>query len=220
MGQSRQFDIFLCHKKSSGKDFADHLKAGLEELGYHTFLDSKDIPKAVNGVEEWIEIRDRALVESKVFILLITPGFDLSPEVIKEIGLARVVGGKKFVYFRHRDLSRKIVLNLASEKVDLGRQEQVSFESKEELLRLASGILLQNRELFSAKPEQAIAKEILKGKMVIEQDIAGVICAMCSKRIEGLPIIVAFDNKNYNFHSLECARTFKKFRSIYGQNFP
>jgi hypothetical protein len=39
-------------QKSSGKDFADHLKAGLEELGYHFLLDSKDIPKMVDGVVE------------------------------------------------------------------------------------------------------------------------------------------------------------------------
>jgi hypothetical protein len=30
----KPFDVFICHKKSSGKDFAEHLKAGLEELGY------------------------------------------------------------------------------------------------------------------------------------------------------------------------------------------
>ncbi len=97
MASSRPFDIFLCHKKSSGKDFADHLKAGLEELGYHTFLDSKDIPKMTDGMEEWIEIRDRALSECKVFILLITPGLDLSSEVLKEIKMARDIGGKKFL---------------------------------------------------------------------------------------------------------------------------
>ena len=85
----KPFVIFLCHKKSSGKDFADHLKAGLEELGYHSFLDSKDIPKMTDGVEEWVEIRDQALKESKYFILIITPGFDLSPEVIKELKMAK-----------------------------------------------------------------------------------------------------------------------------------
>src|SRR4030042_3487844 len=111
MGNHRPFDIFLCHKKSSGKDFADHLKSGLEELGYHTFIDSKDIPKMTDGTEEWIQIRDQALSESKVFILLITPGFNLSAEVLKEIRLAREFSGKKFLYFRHRDLGRKIVLD-------------------------------------------------------------------------------------------------------------
>ena len=210
----KPFDIFICHKKSSGKDFADHLKVGLEELGYHSFLDSKDIPKMTNGIEEWIEIRDQALNESKIFILLITPGFDLSAEVIKEISLAREMGGKKFLYFRHRDLGRKIILNLAGEKVDLGRQEQVSFENKEELLRLASGILLQNKELFPTpstpqKTEQK--KEETQNKCFT--------CAMCSKEIKGQPVVETIEHKLYKFDCAECAITFKKFKRVYGKSF-
>jgi hypothetical protein len=215
MSSNIPFDIFLCHKKSSGKDFADHLKAGLEELGYHTFLDSKDIPKMTDGQLEWIQIRDRALSDCKVFILLITPGFDLSAEVLKEIKMARDLGSKKFLYFRHRDLARKIVLNLEGEKVDLGRQEQVSFESKEELLRLAHGIFLQNKELFKMpsssqglpiKEDQSRRKEV-------------VFCVMCSKEISGQPISETIDNKVYSFDCVECVDTFKKLRSIFGNKF-
>jgi hypothetical protein len=216
MGNQRPFDIFLCHKKSSGKDFADHLKSGLEELGYHIFLDSKDIPKMTDGVEEWIQIRDQALSESKVFILLITPGFSLSAEVLKEIRLAREFGGKKFLYFRHRDLGRKIVLDLEGKKVDLGRQEQVSFENKEELLRLAHGILLQNKDLFQVPTDQ-IAKTQRQEEE--NQSKKGVMCAMCSKQIKEEPIIETIDNKLYSFDCLDCARTFKKFRSVYGDSF-
>ncbi len=135
--------MFICHKKSSGKDFAEHLKAGLEELGYHSFLDSKDIPKVTDGRLEWIEIRDQAIRESNTFILIITPGFDLSQELKNELKQARALSNKQFIYFRHRDLGRKIIVDLENEKVDLGRQEQVSFETKEELLRLAHGILLK-----------------------------------------------------------------------------
>jgi hypothetical protein len=217
MGLDRPFDIFLCHKKSSGKDFADHLKAGLEELGYHTFLDSKDIPKVVDGAEEWIEIRDRALTESKVFILLITPGFNLSPEVLKEIKLAREAEDKKYIYFRHRDLARNIVLDLEGEIVNLGRQEQVSFENKEELLRLANAILLKNKNLLFNSPQQVERDHISKKNTL--QCNAEALCAMCSKPIQGSPIIETVDNKKYNFDSLDCAKTFKKFRSLYGQNF-
>ena len=214
MHNYKPFDIFLCHKKSSGKDFADHMKAGLEELGYHTFLDSKDIPKMTDGELEWIQIRDRALSESKVFILLITPGFDLSGEVLNEISLARKSGGKKFLYFRHRDLGRKIILNLEGEKVDLGRQEQVSFENKEELLRLASGILLQNKDLFHASltpQKMGQKKEENKDELVT--------CAMCSKEIKGQPIAETIENKLYNFDCTECAHTFKKFKRLYGKSF-
>ena len=152
----KPFNVFLCYKKSSAKDFADHLKCGLEELGLHTFLDSKDIPMMVDGQEEWAKIRDQALQESKIFILIMTPGFELSSEVVKELTMARKQGGKEFVYFRHRNMGRKIVVQLENEALDISKQEQVSFETKEELLRLAHNILF--KESTPNKPSKEMAK--------------------------------------------------------------
>ena len=142
---SKPFDVFLCYKKSSGKDYADHLKGGLEELGLHTFEDCRDIPRTVETEEGWAMVRDKALQESKYFVLIMTPGFDLSSEVIKEVAMARKIGNKSFVFFRHRSMGRKIVLNLGDEILDIGKLEQVSFETKEELLRLASNILSKGK---------------------------------------------------------------------------
>jgi hypothetical protein len=139
----RPFDVFLCYKKSSGKDYADHLKTGLEELGLHTFEDCKDIPQTVDTEEGWACSRDKALEESKYFVLIMTPGFDLSREVTNEIGMARKQTNKTFVYFRHRSMGRNIVVNLGNDTLDIGKLEQVSFETKEELLRLAHNILLK-----------------------------------------------------------------------------
>jgi len=142
---SKPFDAFLCYKKSSGKDYADHLKAGLEELGLHTFQDCKDIPQTVDTEEGWACDRDKALEESKFFILIMTPGFDLSREVSNEIRMARKQTNKTFVYFRHRSMGRNIMINLGDEIFDIGKLEQVSFETKEELLRLAHNILLKTK---------------------------------------------------------------------------
>ncbi len=139
---TRPFEVFLCYKKSSGKDFADHLKTGLEELGLHTFEDCKDIPRTVDTEEGWASYRNKALEQSKYFVLIMTPGFDLSSEVVTEIGLARKQANKTFVFFRLRGMARNIVVNLGNEILDIGKLEQVSFESKEELLRLAHNILL------------------------------------------------------------------------------
>ncbi len=139
----RPFDVFLCYKKSSGKDYADHLKTGLEELGLHTFEDCKDIPQTVDTEEGWACSRDKALEESKYFVLIMTPGFDLSREVTNEIGMARKQTNKTFIYFRHRSMGRNIVVNLENDSLDIGKLEQVSFETKEELLRLAHNILLK-----------------------------------------------------------------------------
>jgi hypothetical protein len=139
------FEVFLCYKKSSGKDFADHLKSGLEEVGLHTFEDCKDIPLTVTTEEGWARIRDQALAESRFFILVMTHGFELSSEVVKEISMARKQPNKTFIFFRHRSLGRKIIVNLGDEVLDIGKLEQVSFESKEELLRLAINILRSGR---------------------------------------------------------------------------
>jgi hypothetical protein len=129
-------------QKSSAKDFADHLEAGLEELGLHTFLDSKDIPLSVINKEVgWSLIRDNALNESKFFILIKTPGFNLSSEVVKEIDMARKQVNKTFIFFRHLNMGRRIVVNFANDSLDIGKLEQVSFELKEELLRHAVNIL-------------------------------------------------------------------------------
>ena len=143
------------------------------------------------------------------------PGFDLSAEVLNEIGKARKIGGKKFLYFRHRDLGRKIILNLEGEKVDIGRQEQVSFENKEELLRLAHGILLQNKKLFQASVIVPRTTKTKKDKSVDKH----MTCAMCSKVIKGQPLVETINNRVYNFDCTECAHIFKKFESIYGKNF-
>jgi hypothetical protein len=216
----KPFDIFICHKKSSGKDFADHLKAGLEELGYHTFLDSKDIPKFTDGKEEWADIRDHAIRESKTFILLITPGFDLSGEVKNELKLARAVGFKQFIYFRHRDLGRKIVVDLETEKLNLGKQEQVSFETKEELLRLAHGILLQTSTRPLTPPETVKPASNCKNEFCSTVNLENSLpCEMCSRSIQGKPHIEKIGERNHNFDCKECAQTFKKLKGIYGEDF-
>ncbi len=132
-------------QKESGKDYADHLKVGLEELGLHSFEDCKDIPRTVDNEDGWACDRDKALEESKYFVLVITPGFNLSSEIVKEIGMARKQGNKTFVFFRHRSMGRNIVVNLGDEVLDIGKLEQVSFETKEELLRLAHDILLKSK---------------------------------------------------------------------------
>ncbi|HLN89459.1 MAG TPA: toll/interleukin-1 receptor domain-containing protein [Candidatus Binatia bacterium] len=214
------FEIFICHKKSSGKDFAEHLKAGLEELGYHSFLDSKDIPKTTDGKEEWVAIRDQALKESSTFILIITPGFDLSEEVKNELELARSLGNKQFIYFRHRDLGRKIIVDLGAEKVDLGRQEQVSFESKEELLRLAHTILLKSsvsQAVNKHKTSRSVGLQSTQTARTVAKTELN--CEMCAKPIEGQPYKELICDKTHIFDCKECAQTFKKFRCMYGDNF-
>jgi hypothetical protein len=220
----KPFDVFICYKISSGKDFAEHLKAGMEELGLHSFLSSKDLPQMVDGKEEWENIRNRALEESKTFILIITPGFDLSREVRNELSLARKLGNKEFIYFRHRDLERKIIVDLSTEKVDFGRQQQVSFETKEELLRLAHKILIKNqscRASISLKPTIVGEEKPVEGKSIqapATKNNTELMCAMCSKHINGEPHVEVFNGEAFNFDCQECAQVYRKLKSVYGEN--
>jgi len=138
------FDAFVCYKRNSGEDFAEHLKVGLEELGIHTFLDTKDIPAKFKGTDEWTTARDNALNESKNFLLIITAGFELSPEIKKELSLARKSVDKKFIYFRYCDLRPYLKIILDSEELDLGKQQQVVFETKHDLLRKAVTVLIDH----------------------------------------------------------------------------
>jgi KaiC/GvpD/RAD55 family RecA-like ATPase len=133
----------------------------LEEQGLHTFLDSVDIPGKVKGSEEWVIIRDNAVVESKTFIFIITSGVELSLEVRKELTLARKLGDKDFVYFRERSHPHGLMINLENETLDFRKLQQVSFETKEELLRLATRILVKSQSSTASK---IIVSDSVSGK--------------------------------------------------------
>ena len=216
----KPFDVFICYKISSARDFAEHLKAGMEELGLHSFLSSKDLPQMVDGKEEWENIRNRALEESKTFILIITPGFDLSKEVRNELSLARKLGNKEFIYFRHRDLERKIIVDLNTEKVDFGKQQQVSFETKEELLRLAHKILLKNQSNkgFTNMQPTSVGEAKPLEKKNIQSRTTELLCAMCSKQINGEPHVEVSNGKTFNFDCQECAHIYRKLKRVYGES--
>jgi KaiC/GvpD/RAD55 family RecA-like ATPase len=56
-------------------------------------------------------------------------------------------------------------------------------------------------------------------KGIIIQNESKMRCSLCSKSIEWEPIYEAFEGKKYPFDSLECVNTYKKFKSVYGQDF-
>lgn len=87
-GKTTGFKIFICYIRDTGKDFASHLKKGLERQGIHAFLDIEDVPKKSKEMEWW-KFRDQAIRDSEIFLLLITIGIEASSEVRKEIALAR-----------------------------------------------------------------------------------------------------------------------------------
>jgi len=148
---TKPFDGFICYKRSSGEDFAEHLQCGLNEFGFSAFLDTLDIPARFRGSDEWSKARDKTIVECKTFLLILTAGFENSPEIKKELRLARQVSGKEFVYFKHRGLDHDIKIDLGNEVLDLGKQQQTEFDNKNDLLRKAHQILIEHHTVSVPK---------------------------------------------------------------------
>jgi len=157
------FDVFICYKRLSAQDFAETLKKSLEEFGVRAFLDIKDIPERFKGTEEWTKARDKAVIESKIFVLIITAGFNLSPEIKKELSLARKYADKEFVYFRHKSLKPNLKIVIDSEELDIGKQNQVSFSTENDLVRKAHSILIEGADIstVSNEPDKAPDKKVL-----------------------------------------------------------
>lgn len=148
---NKDWDVFICYKRISGEDFAEAVKKILEECNVHAFLDIKDIPSKFKGTDEWTDARDNAALKCKVFVLIMTAGFELSVEVKKELTLARSVSGKLFAYFRHKNLSAAQKIVLDSETLDLSKQQQYSFGTLQDLVRTAHKILVTEGILSGQK---------------------------------------------------------------------
>jgi hypothetical protein len=143
--EDKNWDVFICYKRISAKDFAEATKKILEEYGIQAFLDIKDIPSKFKGTEQWSDARDNAVRKCKVFVLIMTAGFDLSSEVKKELTMARSVPGKDFTNFRHKNLSPNQKIILEKEVVDFSKQQQHSFDTCEDLVRTVHKVLVGER---------------------------------------------------------------------------
>ena len=110
---------------------------------------------------------------------------------------------------------------MPTEKVDLSKQEQVSFESKEELLRLTHGILLKNQNIIviANQPIETLKQASIKKEAEAKPTNVSLTCEMCSKSIEGHPIVEQVNGKSHSFDSIECVKTYKKLKSLYGETF-
>jgi hypothetical protein len=143
--------MFICYKRLSGQDFAEAVKKAAKEIKIRAFLDVVDIPVTFKGTEQWENARNAAVVECKIFMLILTSGFELSQEIKKELSLARSFSDKEFIYFRHKGFSpiQRIVLN--NEELDLGKQQQISFNTVNDLVRKFQGLKLENPTFFEAE---------------------------------------------------------------------
>lgn len=131
---TKAYEVFIAYRRDTGLDFAKHLKSGLESEKIAAFLDVVDIPKEFKGKQTWVKTRNESIKRSKKFLLIVTNGIENSKELKKEMRIARD-HNKTFSVYRYHTLGPRISIDLETEKMNLGDFQQISFESKEDLLR-------------------------------------------------------------------------------------
>jgi hypothetical protein len=129
-----KYRFFICYTRDSAEDLATHLRESLEKRRITAFLDLMDIPKKFRKTDKWWKYRDEALCNSETVLFVITHGFEESNEVIKEMSLA-FDEGKDLIFLRHKDRGPKIVIQLKDKEINLGDYNQISFDTKHDLLR-------------------------------------------------------------------------------------
>jgi len=159
-----KFKVFICYKQRTARDYAIFLKEGLEEQSITAFLDIIDIPKKFKGTDKWWECRDQAIIDCNVFLMIVTRGFEKSPEVQKEISLA-LREDKDFMCFRRRVLPTDVSIRyLQKKQIDLKDYQQIPFDSPEDLLRKVLDNLVRPKQRMGKEPSPAIKQPTAEEK--------------------------------------------------------
>ena len=140
--RNNTYEVFISYYRKTGKDFAQCLKEGLKDANITSFRDEEDIPQSIK--EESDEFRtfiDKALANSKNFFLIMTIGFNVRQEVLRE--LKNALQSKKQIYlFRHEDIGyQDLKVIIDGNFVDLSKYEITSFKNENDLIRKGLGSL-------------------------------------------------------------------------------
>ena len=98
-----------------------------------------------------------------------------------------------------------------------------TLEMKMETEKTASGEafkrLLRLFSLKGAKHKTHWVPFEITDKGIVVGSSSELRCVMCSRPIEWAPHVEVIDGREYSFDSVECANTYKKLRSLYGESF-
>ena len=115
MANETQRKAFLSYSRTN-KDFAVKLAKELKSEGFHIWVDQLDIPPGAR----WDAEVEKALEESEIFMVIITPASAKSENVLDEIGYA-IDSGKRIL---------PVLLETATLPLRLRRFQYVDFTSK------------------------------------------------------------------------------------------
>jgi hypothetical protein len=126
--------VFICYKRYSADTLAERLRSALKDYGISAFVDTFDIPKEYELTEKWWQERDSAIINSRTFVMIVTIGFERSPQIVDEIKLAER-HNRQFMCFRWANLRPEILIDLGDHKLNLKDIEQTEFGAADELVR-------------------------------------------------------------------------------------
>lgn len=109
-----------------------------------------------------------------------------------------------FISYLREIFDGTLEMKMETEKVSSG-------EEFKRLLRLFS--------LKGAKHKTQWIPFDITDKGIVVKSSSELRCVMCSRQIDWEPLVEVIDGKEYNFDSTECASTYKRLRSLYGESF-
>jgi hypothetical protein len=172
------YDFFISYYFGTGFAFAKYLKDYAKNFGRNAFLDKEDIPKdIIEETDIWRSHIDRAIGNSKKFILIMTRGFNERPEIKREWKKASE-NGINALLFKKDDLAdEELIMKIDNETFDFSKYLYTPFSDKHDLLAKVEGTLSgklkpQETSSFGSKAEKLIAAEGLEikqtGKPILE----------------------------------------------------
>lgn len=131
----KKYDLFISYYRWSGKDFASFIKEALNSEGIDAFLDIYDIPKTIKTFSNgWREFIDDSIFNSKIYLLIMTKGFEKRVELLREFQIAKN-NNIEILLFKHESLPYQISLEIADEVIDLSNYQVNNFSTQEDLFR-------------------------------------------------------------------------------------
>jgi len=139
---SSKYDVFLCYHTGGGTDFAIHLWKKLPDYGKRAFFNIEDVDEIYEKEsDEYRKVIDDAIINSEVFILLMTRSFKDRAEIQREYKLARDTG-RKIIHCKYVNLEKKdCIMNIEEKIYNLYDIDYVEFSNNSNLYNGVTDVL-------------------------------------------------------------------------------
>lgn len=135
ISERKTYDFFISYYQATGLPYARHLRKHAEELNRKAFLDKEDIRADIREDSDEFRLQvDRAIANSKNFILVMTLGFKDRPEVKREWTVASKLGITRLLFKKDTLDNQDLLVQIDEDKIDFSSLPYTSFHSECDLL--------------------------------------------------------------------------------------